>query len=262
MHAPILLPVALALTGCGLSEMRDIARETRDISKRSSGIIAKGRDDEKLVKSYERMINPNLSTTFRVGAAKTVFKEAPDDALPGMLALPGYQYRAPGVQKTFFSAEFTADELRERKMESDDAPSKIVDLPNVSIVGADGHKRLGISSLKPSDFDVMWLAVRQSAQEMYELSIAPTLDEDQRKHVDTLFPRLIAIGTALGGAMTVESLEGMVDRGGKRSFLVEEKPRQELATLLRETAKRRALNDRDRAELEGLIRARLFEGGK
>lgn len=258
----IVLGGSLLLSGCGLNEMRDIARETRDISKRSSGIIAKARDDEKLVKSYERLINPNLSTNFRVAAAKTVFKEAPDDALPGMLGLPGYQYRSPGVQKTFFSAQFTEDELRERKLEGDETPSKTVDLPNVSIVGPEGHKRLGVSSLKPSDFEVLWLAVRQSAQEMYDLSIAPTLDEDQRKHVDTLYPRLVAIGTAIGGAMTVETLENMVDRGGKRVFITEEARRQELATLLRETAKRRSMSKDDRDELEGLVRARLFEAGK
>lgn len=258
----IVLAGILALSGCGLNEMRDIARETRDISKRSSGIIAKARDDEKLVKAYERMINPTLSTAFRVAAAKTVFKEAPDDALPGMLALPGYQYRAPGVQKTFYSAEFTAEERRERTLDSDGPPSKTVDLPNVTVVGTDGHKRLGISSLKTSDFEVLWLAVRQSAQEMYDLSIAPTLDEDQRKHVDTLFPRLVAIAPAIAGAMTVETVESIVDRGGERVFITEENRRQELATLLRETAKRRQVSRDERDEMEGLIRARMFEGGR
>jgi hypothetical protein len=262
MRLGIVLGGALALSGCGLNEMRDIARETRDISKRSSGIIAKARDDERLVKAYERLINPRLSSNFRVAAAKTVFKEAPEDALPGMLALPGLQYRSPGVQRTFFTARFTPEELRERKLESNDPPSKTVDLPNVSIVGAQNHERLGMATLRPQDFQVMWLAVRQSAQELYDLSIAPTLDEEQRKHVDTLFPRLVAIGTAIGGAMTVDTFENMVDVGGKRTFITEEERRVELATLLRETAKRLSASRNELDELEGLIRARLFEAGK
>jgi hypothetical protein len=255
MRLPALVAACLFLcTGCLVDSMEKITKDTRDEVKAT-------KEGAQMATALELCLDSHVSVSARVSACKPALLKLPDDRLSDYMGIPLRILKETSVKRVVEGVE--------------------LDLPNVLYVGSESEIDYALELAPTSEdlYAVLRMAVLQGISDISLKSMQPGVSGEDMQTYRDYGRRLIAVGTAILGAVRIKelstkvaSLTSQLNAGkvGSFSFLTQanqtagtlekvapEKERARAAAGLRTLAKNLSLDENELSALDRMSELRL-----
>ncbi len=255
MKLSVLAATCLFLcTGCLVDSMEKITKDTRDEVKAT-------KEGAQMATALELCLDSHVSVSARVSACKPALLKLPDDRLSDYMGIPLRILKETSVKRLVEGVE--------------------LDLPNVLYVGSESEIDYALELAPTSEdlYAVLRMAVHQSISDISLKSMQAGVSAEDMQTYRDYGRRLIAVGTAILGAVRLKELTSKVAAlssqlsGGKLgsfSFLTQanqtasilekvapEKERARAAAGLRTLAANLSLTENELSGLERMSELRM-----
>jgi hypothetical protein len=182
------LGLCFALSGCLLANMEKITEDTRDEVRATNQAIHAQEDLVKISRMHSSMIDPGLSISVRVNAAKAVLAKYPENMLASDLGMLLPSFKIGSFKRSVGGAE--------------------AELLNVPYVGEKKISRiLGVAAIDSDLLNVVSFAAIQLTSELEAKTKSAGISADDMANYRGIAKRLALIVPAILGSLTVEPLE-------------------------------------------------------
>lgn len=181
--------MSLFLSGCMLDNMEKITEETKNEVHATNEAIHQTEDLAKIARMHDNMVNPSISKSVRVNAAKAVLAKWPESQLASDLGFLAPYFRMGAIKTSIGGTE--------------------VELLNVPYVGKDKQLSplLGIAAINTDLLEVVAFAAIKMTRELEVKTKAPGVSAADMATYREIAARLVVIVPAILGSLELEPLE-------------------------------------------------------